>query len=44
MSKTILESWEALVPMFIELAQSESCAAMVNMIDGADDFSEGIYM
>ena len=32
------------VPIIIELAQSENCADIVIKIDGADDFSEGMYM
>lgn len=41
-SETIQETWQALVPI-IELAQNESCAAILTMIEGADDFSEGMF-
>lgn len=44
LSKTIQETWEALVPIIIKLAQAESCGAIITMIDGADDFTEGILV
>ena len=40
-SKTIIELWENLIPTIYDLAQNETSAAITNMIDGADDFSEG---
>ena len=40
-SKTIIESWENLIPIIYDLAQKETSAVIVNMINGADDFSEG---
>ena len=40
-SKTIIELWENLIPTMYDLAQKETSAAIVNMINGADDFSEG---
>ena len=36
-SKKIQETWQALVPIIIDLAQIESCAAIMTMIDGADE-------
>ena len=43
MSKSILQTWETLVPTILELAANESCSAINNMIEGADHFSEGRY-
>lgn len=43
-SKTIQEMWQALVPIIIDLAQNEGGAAIVTMIDRADNFSEGIII
>ena len=40
-SKTIIELWENLIPTIYDLAQKETSAAIVNMINGADEFSEG---
>ena len=40
-SKTIIEFWENLIPTIYHLAQNETSAAIVNMIEGVEDFSEG---
>lgn len=42
-SKTILQTWEALVPVVLELAANENCTSIDNMLDGVDHFSEYIY-
>ena len=42
-SKTILLTWEALVPVILELAANENCTSIDNMLDGVDHFSEGKY-
>ena len=39
-SKRIIELWENLIPT---IAEGETTAAIASMIDGAEDFSEGIY-
>ena len=39
-SKTIIELWENLISTIYDLAQRETSAAIVSMIDGAEDFSE----
>lgn len=43
-TKIIQVTWQALVPIIIDLAKNESCAAIMTMIDGADDFPEGMFV
>ena len=43
-SKTIIELWENLISTIYDLAQRETSAAIVSMVDGAENFSEGIYI
>ena len=43
MNKTIMQTWEALVPIILELAANENSTSIDNMLDGVDHFSEGKY-